>query len=108
MNLLFVCNQGQNRSRTGAELLKDSVNTQYTGLYSESPLKKSQMQWADIILVMEDHQREEISKRFPKEYMEKRIISLDIPDYFHYNQPELIKLLKEKISLILSIPQIVS
>lgn len=108
MNLLFVCNQGQNRSRTGAELLKDSFSTQHAGLHNELPLKKSQMQWADIILVMEDHQREEISKRFPKEYMEKRIISLDIPDYFYYNQPELIKLLKEKISLILSIPQIVS
>ena len=39
----------------------------------------------------------EIAKRFPKQYMLKRIISLDIPDVYHYNQPKLIEILKSKI-----------
>jgi len=47
---------------------------------------------------MDEEQRKEIAKRFPKQYMQKRILSLDIPDVFHYNQPELINALKSKIN----------
>jgi len=47
---------------------------------------------------MEDSQRSEIAKRFPKLYMKKRILSLDIPDVYLYNQPELVNTLKSKIS----------
>jgi len=39
----------------------------------------------------------EISKRFPKEYLQKRIISFNIDDIYQYNQPELINLLNQKI-----------
>ena len=42
---------------------------------------------------MEEHQREEIAKRFPK--IKKKIICLDIPDIYFYNQPALINKLKE-------------
>ena len=33
--------------------------------------------------------------------MLKRILSLDIPDVFHYNQPELIEILKLKVDELL-------
>jgi len=96
MNLLFVCNQGQNRSRTAAELFKDNFDTQYAGLFNNL-LTSEQLGWADIVFVMEDFQRGEIGKRFPKEYMKKRIINLDVPDTYYFNQPELIDVLKPKI-----------
>ena len=32
--------------------------------------------------------------------MQKRIISLDIPDIFQYNQPELVQLLNERAKAI--------
>ena len=50
---------------------------------------------------MEEDQRNEIAKRFPRQYMKKHILSLDIPDVFHFNQPELINLLKQRISRLL-------
>lgn len=97
MKLLFVCNQNQNRSKTAEELFRGKYNTKSAGLYNEKPLTKKQISWADTIVVMEENQRREIAKRFPKEYMQKRILSLNIPDTYSYNQPELVDILKSKI-----------
>tara|TARA_Y100000310_G_scaffold39567_1_gene37130 strand:- start:847 stop:1152 length:306 start_codon:yes stop_codon:yes gene_type:complete len=97
MKLLFVCNQNQNRSKTAEKLFKSKYNTKSAGLYNEIPVTKKQLSWADTIVVMEEDQRKEIAKRFPKEYMQKRILSLNIPDTYSYNQPELVSLLKSKI-----------
>lgn len=95
MNILFVCNQGQNRSKTAEFLFRD-FNTKSAGLYNNL-LTKEQLEWANIMFVMEEFQRREISKRFPEEYMKKRILCLDIPDYYYFNQPELIDILKIKL-----------
>ena len=98
MNVLFICNQNQNRSRTAEEVFKGKFQTKSAGLYNEKPVTQKQLSWADIVVVMEDSQRTEIAKRFPSEYMKKRILSLDIPDIYHYNQPELINVLNSKVN----------
>ena len=97
MKVLFICNQNENRSKTAEELFKGRFETKSAGLYNERPVSEKQLSWADIVVVMEDEQRTEISKRFPKLYMQKKILSLDIPDSYYRNQPELIKTLKSKI-----------
>ena len=97
MKVLFICNQNENRSKTAEELFKGRFETKSAGLYNEKPISERQLSWADLVVVMEDDQRTEISKRFPKLYMQKRILSLDIPDLYYHNQPELIKTLKSKI-----------
>jgi predicted protein tyrosine phosphatase len=97
MNVLFICNQNQNRSKTAEELFKERFNTRSAGLYSQKPVTEKQLSWADTIVVMEDAQRSEIARRFPSQYLQKRILSLDIPDTYHYNQPELIDILNSKI-----------
>lgn len=97
MNILFICNQNQNRSKTAEEIFKDRFNVKSAGLYNERPVTAKQISWADIIIVMEEGQRSEIAKRFPKQYVSKRILSFDIPDTYHYNQPKLISILKSKI-----------
>lgn len=98
MKILFICNQNQHRSRTAEELFKERFETRSAGLFNENPVTDSEIGWADKIAVMEDFQRAEIAKRFPKHYMQKQIISLDIPDIYSYNQPELIEILKSKVS----------
>ncbi|MBI2650169.1 phosphotyrosine protein phosphatase [Candidatus Woesearchaeota archaeon] len=98
MKVLFICNQNQNRSKTAEELFRNKFKTKSAGLYNEKPVTEKQISWADVIVVMEDSQRSEIAKRFPKLYMQKRILSLDIPDVYNYNQPELVNTLKSKIS----------
>jgi predicted protein tyrosine phosphatase len=107
MKALFVCNQGQHRSRTAEELFKDRFETASAGLFGNG-ITENQLEWADIVFVMEEFQREELSKRFPKQYMKKKILSLEIPDVFSYNQPELKEILKEKMNSILAIHQIVA
>lgn len=97
MNILFICNQNQNRSKTAAELFKSKFNTRSAGLYNKKPVTKQQLSWADTIIVMEDQQRSEIAKRFPKQYMQKRILSLEVPDVFSFNDPKLIKVLNKKM-----------
>jgi predicted protein tyrosine phosphatase len=96
MNVLFICNQNRHRSKTAQELFKDRFITKSAGLYNEKPLTATQLAWADIVVVMEDEQRSEIARRFPKLYLKKHIISWNIPDRFSYNQPELVALLKNK------------
>jgi len=98
MNVLFVCNQGKHRSKTAEELFKGKFETKSAGLYSEKPVSEKQIEWADVIVVMDDFQRQEIAKRFPSEYMKKRIVSFNIPDMYIYNQKELVEILNSKIS----------
>ena len=78
--ILFICNANLNRSPTAEKIFKDRFETKSAGLYNESPLKEQQLKWADVVVVMEEDQRSEIAKRFPKQYMQKKILSLDIPD----------------------------
>ena len=98
MRILFICNQNQNRSKTAENIFKGKFKTKSAGLYNEKPVTAKQLSWADTVIVMDEEQRREVAKRFPKQYMQKRILSLDIPDIFHYNQPELINMLKSKIN----------
>ena len=98
MKVLFICNQNQNRSKTAENIFKGKFKTRSAGLYNEKPVTAKQLSWADTVIVMDEEQRREVAKRFPKQYMQKRILSLDIPDVFHYNQPELVNMLKSKIN----------
>lgn len=98
MKLLFICNQGINRSKTAEIIFKYKFETKSAGLYNNLVTEK-QIEWADAIFVMEDFQRNEISKRFPKQYFKKRILSLEILDICKFNQQELIELLNKKMEI---------
>ena len=104
MNVLFICNQGRNRSKTAAELFSARFETDFAGLYSDTPVTKSQLGQADLIVVMEEKQRTEIAKRFPKIYMQKQIVVVGIPDIYRYGQPELVRLLNMKMKELLGTP----
>jgi len=99
--ILFVCNQNKYRSRTAEEIFKNNKNciVKSAGLFEgcRIMLNKDMIKWADIIFVMEKRQKEEIEKRFPEEFISKFIISLNIPDIYNYMDPDLIKLLKERV-----------
>jgi predicted protein tyrosine phosphatase len=99
MKLLFVCTANQQRSPTAEEIFKDAYETKSVGVSSAARvvLTKAALCWADIVFVMEEWQRKAIAESFPKEYLKKRIIVLDIPDIFNYMDPKLIKLLKDKV-----------
>ena len=97
MKVLFICNQNKHRSKTAEELFRNTFETQSVGLFDGKPVTREALAWADIVLVMEEEQSIELAKRFPKEYLQKRIISLDIPDTYSYGQKELVALLQSKV-----------
>lgn len=101
IKVLFICNQNKNRSKTAEELFNGKFITKSAGLYNEQPVTENQIVWADVVVVMEDEQRAELAKRFPIQYLQKRIVSLDIPDMFNYQQQELVELLKLKVEDLL-------
>jgi predicted protein tyrosine phosphatase len=99
MNALFICNQNKHRSKTAAEIFKDKFDTKSAGIY-ENIVTSKDLNWSDLVIVMEDHQREFIAQNFPKEYMQIRILCLEIPDVYKYMQPQLLKILNEKMDEI--------
>jgi len=101
MNILFICNQGKNRSKTAAQLFSGRFRTASAGLYSDTPVSESQLDQADIIIVMEEWHRREIGRRFPTLYLQKRILVLGIPDIYRYGQLELVRLLQVRMSKLL-------
>jgi predicted protein tyrosine phosphatase len=103
MKILFICNQNENRSKTAEHMFKEQFSTKSAGLYNKKPVTTKELSWSDTIIVMEEEQRDEIAKRFPKLYMQKRILSLNIPDIYHYNNPQLVQQLQEKMHLHLSL-----
>ena len=98
MKVLFICNQNENRSKTAEEVFSSQFETKSAGLYNNDPVNEQQLNWADIIVAMEESQRKELASRFPKQYLKKRVLSLNIPDIYHYNQPELIEELKARMN----------
>jgi len=98
MNILFVCNQNEHRSPTAECIFKDheGVCVRSAGLYDGSKvlLDRKLLEWADVVFVMEEEQKEEIKQRFPE--CRKNIIVLDIPDIYSYMDERLIILLKER------------
>lgn len=96
MNVLFICNQNKNRSKLAEHLFQDKFNTKSAGLYSKKPLNQKQLSWADVVVVMEEEQRDEVEKRFPQLSVQRRILSFDIPDVYNYDNPKLKVCLESK------------
>lgn len=101
MNALFVCSANKLRSPTAERVFsgRPGIETDSAGLLETADLVLSpeQIEWADIIFVMEKRHRTKLSKKFRRYINGKRIICLDIPDDYDYMQPELIALLERKV-----------
>ncbi|OGB24467.1 MAG: phosphotyrosine protein phosphatase [Burkholderiales bacterium RIFCSPLOWO2_02_FULL_57_36] len=97
---LFLCSQNRLRSPTAEQVFSSwpGVETDSAGLGADAtvPLSAEQIEWANIIFVMEKAHRSKLSGKFKRHLNGKRVICLDIPDEYAYMQPELIKLLEAK------------
>lgn len=59
------------------------------------------IQWADVIVVMEQKHKKRILSDFRDWVEQKDLIVLDIPDEYGYMDPELIKILEQSIEGLL-------
>ena len=97
---LFICSQNKLRSPTAEQVFSHwpGVEAGSAGLNNdaETPLSTEQLDWADVIFVMEKAHRNKLTARFRRHLNGKRVICLDIPDDYDFMQLELIRLLEAK------------
>ncbi|MEM9273922.1 MAG: phosphotyrosine protein phosphatase [Cyanobacteria bacterium P01_F01_bin.143] len=101
MKLLFVCSENKLRSPTAEAVFSEYENVEAIGAGTNkdafTPISGDLIEWADIILVMEQSHRTKIAKKFRRQLKDKKLAVLEIPDNYKYMQPELISLLKLKV-----------
>lgn len=99
-NVLFLCSANRLRSPTAEHVFANwpNIETDSAGLDASASivLSSEQLKWADIIFVMENRQRNRLSKKYKKHLNGQRVITLGIPDNYEYMDPVLIKLLETK------------
>ena len=102
--ILFVCTVNRMRSLTAEHIFKHDrrfeVKSAGTDISATRQINRELLDWAQYIVVMENHHRNTIRKKFPDIYKKKKIICLNIPDVFPYMDGELIALLKIKMQEI--------
>lgn len=97
---LFICSRNRLRSPTAEQLFAawPGVESDSAGLApdAEVPLSAEQLQWAELIFVMERVHQRRLQQRFAPWLKGKRVICLGIADDYQYMQPELVELLQLK------------
>lgn len=105
-NILVVCGRNKRRSRTAEFIFKNDsrFNIRSVGLSpkSERQIKENDINWSDLIFVMEDGHGSRIAGTY--RHLELPPINvLHIEDEYEYLDNELIDLLTERINSTLEI-----
>ncbi len=100
--ILFVCSGGMLRSATASHVFASEPfnwNTRAAGTMFGAivPVTETLLEWADKIFVMEPHHAVSIKDTF-KGFGSEKVSVLNVPDRFFYRDPELVKLLINKVS----------
>lgn len=103
--ILFLCSQNKLRSPTAAEVFSacPGVEVDSAGLYPSAvvPLSVEQIEWAEVILVMEVRHRDRLNRKFGSYLKGKRIAVLGIPDDYEFMDSDLIEILQQRCAMYL-------
>jgi predicted protein tyrosine phosphatase len=98
---LFICSANRLRSPTAEHLFAawPGVETDSAGLRIGAAVQLSpeQLEWADIVFVMEKRHRSRLLQEYGKYVRDKRIVCLEIPDNYEFMDPELVAILVKKV-----------
>jgi predicted protein tyrosine phosphatase len=101
MNVLFVCSRNQWRSPTAEQVWRRqkiaglNVRSAGTSPKAKHPISHSDIQWADVIFVMEPKHKQRLQAEFRQSLIHKPIEVLDIPDDYQYMAPELVEIFEQ-------------
>ena len=99
MNILFVCTGNVDRSKTAEEMFKNikgvEAKSAGTSMVASVQLSKELIEWADRIFVMEYRHQKTVLELDPE--ASKKVVCLEIPDKYYFNQPELSILLRKRL-----------
>lgn len=100
-NILFICSRNRLRSPTAETIFCDQEgwSVRSAGLASDADVSLSveDLEWADIVFVMEPIHKRKLSEKFGVSLKGKRVVCLGIPDNYEYMDDELVCLLKQKV-----------
>jgi len=96
MRLLFVSHQNKKRSKLVEEVFRNKFKTQSAGIYND-PVTSEQLNWADVVFVMEEHYTEELNRRFPELCAKKKIVALNLPAILPEDKQELASFLEKQV-----------
>ncbi len=103
--VLFICSRNRLRSPTAEQVFAGwpDVETDSAGLADDADvsLSSDQLDWADLIVVMERSHRRRLMQRHRQHLKGKRVVVADIPDNYAFMQPELIEVLLRKVGHLL-------
>jgi predicted protein tyrosine phosphatase len=104
-NILFVCSKNQWRSPTAETLYRKQPGlfVRSAGISSSARrhLNADDVQWADVIFVMEDKHLSRMRAEHGHLLTDKLVHVLDIPDEYKYMAPELVELLQSSVDSLL-------
>lgn len=104
--ILCVCSGGVLRSPTCAWILSNppyDFNTRSAGTedYALIRVDEALLQWSHGIVVMEDHHEEHVVELLEKFKLKRPTVTLNIEDQYAYKDAKLIKLIHEKLPIML-------
>ncbi|MFH0130678.1 2'-5' RNA ligase family protein [Variovorax sp. VaC1] len=106
-NVLFICSRNQWRSPTAEQLWRRhpliSARSAGTSPNARHRVSIDDIEWADLILVMEEKHKSRLVAEFKRTLEHKPIHVLDIPDEYKYMDPALIEELERSVPSILGI-----
>ena len=99
--ILFVCTENRLRSATAEVLFSrfDGIEAIGAGTNPDAatPVSGDLIEWADVILVMEDVHKRRLTQRFPNLLKDKKIGVLGLADIYDFMEPVLVDLLQRKV-----------
>lgn len=91
--ILFVCRQNRVRSATAERLFckRSDLEVRSAGTSSDAMVRLTprMLEWADLIVIMDDAQRTAIEEMFPRHPAIPRLVCLQIPDDSPSSSPSL-------------------
>lgn len=106
MHVLFVCSRNRLRSPTAEHVFRSwpGVQVASAGLKPDADevVTSEDLEWADLVLVMEKKHKQELSRRFMPFLRHTPVAVLGIPDDYVYMAPALVDLLLRKVPPYLS------
>lgn len=106
-NILFICSRNQWRSPTAETVWRKqpglNVRSAGTSPKARRTVSAKDIEWADVIMVMEGKHRSRLKASFPHAVQHKALHVLDIPDDYGYMDEELVTILRESVAAILGL-----
>jgi predicted protein tyrosine phosphatase len=95
---LFVCSQNRLRSPTAEQVFSETPGLEVDsgGLNHDAtvPVTPEQVNWANVIFVMEKAHKNKLAKKFKDHLHSKKVVCLNIPDDYEFMDPALVQILK--------------